>query len=347
MNASLPIGEKLTLITSLSTFISSGIPILEAVESLIEDSSGNSKKILQQLREDLNQGKSIAESFARFPKSFDPTTINLIKAAEEAGTLETSLKDLVQSIKKDVEFIGKVKSALTYPILVVIVLLAVLGLNLFFVIPRVADVFARLKIPTPLPTRILLTTSKIITTYTIPTIVTGAFGSILIFFGVRANSKFFINLISALPIIDKLILEIDLTRFTRSMSLLLKSGIPIVDALEFSQDVVVKKQFKNLIAETGHQVSSGKKLSEGLKKQKKLVPNFMLRIIEAGESGGTLEKSMQDLSEQFDDRVSTRVKTLTILIEPLLLIIVGLMVGGIMLSIIAPIYNLIGNIRGR
>ena len=158
MNASLPIGEKLTLITSLSTFISSGIPILEAVESLIEDSSGNSKKILQQLKEDLNQGKSIAESFARFPKSFDPTTINLIKAAEEAGTLETSLKDLVQSIKKDVEFIGKVKSALAYPILVVIVLLAVLGLNLFFVIPRVADVFARLKIPTPLPTRILLTT---------------------------------------------------------------------------------------------------------------------------------------------------------------------------------------------
>jgi len=142
-------------------------------------------------------------------------------------------------------------------------------------------------------------------------------------------------------------LEIDLTRFTRSMALLLKSGIPIVDALEFSQDVVIKKEFRNLIGEAVKAVSSGKKLSEGLKKTKKLIPNFMLRIVEAAESSGTLEKSMQDLSEQFSDRVSTRIKTLTTLIEPLLLIIVGLMVGGIMLSIIAPIYNLIGNIRGR
>src|SRR3990167_5227357 len=177
MNASLPIGEKLTLITSLSTFISSGIPILEAVESLIEDSSGNSKKILPQLKEDLNQGKSIAESFGRFPKSFDPTTINLIKAAEEAGTLETSLKDLVTSIKKDVEFIGKVKSALAYPILVVIVLLLVLALNLFFVIPRVADVFARLKIQTPLPTRILLFVSNLLTNHKIPAAIAAVGGT--------------------------------------------------------------------------------------------------------------------------------------------------------------------------
>src|SRR3989304_1676308 len=347
MNVSLSTQGKLSLITGLSTLIASGIPILEAVDSLMEESKENTKKILLQLKEDLNQGKTISESFARFPRSFDPATVNLIKAAEEAGTLDTSLKDLIQSIKKDAEFMGQVRSALAYPILVVIVLVAVLGLNLFFVIPRVADVFARLKIPTPLPTRILLTTSKIITTYTIPTIVTGAFGSILIFFGVRANSKFFINLISALPIIDKLILEIDLTRFTRSMALLLKSGIPITDALEFSQDVVFKGEFRNLIGEAVKAVSSGKKLSEGLKKTKKLIPNFMLRIIEAAESNGTLEKSMQDLSEQFNDRVSTRIKTLTTLIEPLLLIIVGRMVGGIMLSIIAPIYNLIGNIRGR
>ena len=347
MNVSLSTQEKLSLITGLSTLIASGIPILEAVESLIEESKDNSKKILLQLKEDLNQGKTISESFARFPKSFDPTTVNLIKAAEEAGTLETSLKDLTQSIKKDAEFMGQVRSALAYPILVVIVLLLVLGLNLFFVIPRVADVFARLKIPTPLPTKILLFVSKIITTYTIPTIVITVLGSVVLFLSVRANKKFFINLISALPIINKLILEIDLTRFTRSMALLLKSGIPIVDALEFSQDVVFKGEFRNLIGEAVKAVSSGKKLSEGLKKTKKLIPNFMLLIIEAAESSGTLEKSMQDLSEQFDDRVSTRIKTLTTLIEPLLLIIVGLMVGGIMLSIIAPIYNLIGNIRGR
>src|SRR3989344_7719355 len=126
MKVSLPTQDKLTLISNLSTFIASGIPILEAVESQIEETSGNSKKILKQLKEDLNQGKSISDSFARSPGAFDPTTVNLIKAAEEAGTLETTLKDLTQSIKKDIDFVNIVKGSMVYPILVLIILFAVI-----------------------------------------------------------------------------------------------------------------------------------------------------------------------------------------------------------------------------
>lgn len=347
INAHLSIREKLTLISGLSTFISSGIPILEAVESLIEEAQGDMRKILIQLKDDLNEGKEASESFARFPNAFDPTTINLIKAAEEAGTLETTLKDLVQSIKKDEEFLGKVKGGLTYPALVVIILLLVLGLNLFFVIPRVSDVFARLRIPIPLPTQILFAVSKFLTGNKLAALFITVLSSVAVFWTIRVNKRFFIGIVSSLPIINVLVLEVDLARFTRSMGLLLKSGIPITDALQFSQDVVAKPELRILIKEATKSVSSGKKLSDGLKKQKKLIPNFMLRIIEAGESSGTLEKSMQDLSEQFADRASSRIITITTLIEPLLLIIVGLMVGGIMLSIIAPIYSLIGNIRAR
>src|SRR4030042_2013199 len=277
--------NKLYLISNLATLISSGIPILESVESLITEAKGSSKKVLEILKEDLNQGKTIAQSFARSPDAFDKVSINLIKASEEAGTLETTLKDLTSSIKKDIDFSNKIKGALTYPILVIIVLLVVININLFFVIPRISKVFLRL--------------------------------------------------------------NIDIPRFCRSMFLLLSSGIPITEALDLTKNVVNKKKISSIIEESSKSVSSGKNLSEGLKKSSGLIPNFMVRIIEAGEKSGTLEKSMQELSEQFDERVSNRLKTLTTLLEPILLIIVGVLVGAIMLAIIAPIYNMIGKIKVR
>lgn len=113
--------EKLVLVTNLGTMLSAGIPLLEAVDSVLEDAKGNQRKVLAVLKKDLNQGKNISESFAKFPEAFDQVTINLIKAAEEAGTLDTTLKDLNTSIRKDLEFNDKVKAALTYPVLVVFV----------------------------------------------------------------------------------------------------------------------------------------------------------------------------------------------------------------------------------
>src|SRR3989344_7553383 len=116
--------EKLNIIDSLGTLLASGIPIIEAIESLIEESKGNSLKILKTLEEDLNQGKTIAYSLSRHPKTFDPITVNLIKASEEAGTLETTLKDLTETIEKDMDFTSKVKSSLLYPSIILLVLYA-------------------------------------------------------------------------------------------------------------------------------------------------------------------------------------------------------------------------------
>jgi len=151
----------------------------------------------------------------------------------------------------------------------------------------------------------------------------------------------------SLPVISKLVIEIDLTRFSRSMSLLLKSGIPIDEAIELSIDVVNKREVKAVLEDSLKTVTGGKKLAQSMKKYKKVIPGFMVRIIEAGEKSGTLDKSMQHLSDQFDSRVTNRIKTLTILIEPFLLLVVGVLVGGLMLAIIAPIYNLIGNLGQR
>jgi len=344
---SLSTSEKLNIIGNLGTLLSSGIPILEAVDSLLEETKGNTTKILENLKEDLNQGKTIAYSLTRHPKAFDPITVNLIKAAEEAGTLETALKDLTLSIKKDIDFAGKVKGSMVYPIVVLVVLFAVILLNLFFVIPRVSQVFARLTVQIPLPTKILIFISNFANDNLIFVIAASIFLIIAIVITFNVKKSLITNYVFSLPLISKLIMEIDITRFTRSMSLLLKSGLPIDEALKLSEDVTSKREIKKAIEESKKQVDMGKTLSSGLKKHKKVIPGFMIRITEAGEKSGTLEKSMQELSNQFEDRVENRLKILTTLIEPFLLLVVGLLVGGLMLAIIAPIYNLIGQIGQR
>lgn len=344
---SISTSEKLNIIDSLGTLLTAGIPIIETVDSILEEAKGNSNKILQTLKEDLNQGKTIAYSLDRHPKAFDPITVNLIKAAEEAGTLETTLKDLTASIKKDMEFASNVRSSLLYPILVLIVLFAVITLNLFFVIPRVAQVFDRLKVQIPLPTKILIAISKFSNDYllfVIGFIFLLATAIIIIF---KTKKTIITTFTFSLPLISKLVREIDITRFTRSMALLLKSGIPIDEAIELSEDVVNKIEIKATIEESLQLVTAGKNLSAGFRKHKNVIPTFMIRITEAGEKSGTLEKSMQEISDQFENRVTTRIKAITILIEPFLLLIVGLMVGGLMLAIVAPIYNLIGQIGQR
>src|SRR3989344_5899879 len=234
---SLSSSEKLNIIENLGTLLTAGIPILEAVDSLLEETKGNTTKILETLKEDLNQGKTIAYSLTRHPKAFDPITVNLIKAAEEAGTLETALKDLTLSIKKDIDFAGKVKGSMVYPIVVLVVLFAVILLNLFFVIPRVAQVFDRLTVTVPLPTKILIFVSNFANDNLIYVIATAIFLIAASAFTFKVKRSLITGYLFSLPLISKLIMEMDITRFTRSMSLLLKSGLPIDEAIEPSEAV--------------------------------------------------------------------------------------------------------------
>jgi type II secretory pathway component PulF len=336
--------DKLALISNLATMLSAGIAILEVVDSLLEDAKGNQKKLLESLRSDLAEGSHVSDALAKFPKIFDKITVNLIKASEEAGNLDVTLVDLKSSIKKDAEFMDKIKGALTYPVLIFCVFVGVLIMILVVVVPKISSVFLHLNIPLPLPTRILITMSQILTQYTLFVLIGAAailFGS---FFFYRENKKTFLNLLFMLPLVSNLAKQIDLTRFSRSLYLLLTSGIPIGSSLELAQEVVLKKEVAVAISHCREVVISGSELSDGLKHAKNIFPNIMIKITEAGEKSGSLDKSMQDVSEYLDYQVDHNLKTLTTLLEPLMLIFVGILVGGMMLSIIAPIYGLIGQV---
>lgn len=346
-NVTISANEKLSLISNLATMFTAGIPILETVDSLLEDSKGNIKIILETLRSDLMQGQHVSQSFARFPKVFDKVTVNIIRASEEAGTLDVTLKDLKDTIKKQMEFNDKVRSALIYPMFIFVVFGLVMVLMLTFVVPRISTVFSRLRVDLPLPTKILIFMSNLVVETPIQTITVAAvvIGSI-VFLYVKKKSLFVSALLS-LPLVSDLAKNIDLTNFTRSMYLLLYAGIPITSALELTEDIVKKRDVLHAIQIAKNTVLSGRKITEGFKQEKKVFPTLIIKIIEAGEKSGSLDKSMQDASEYLDYEVTSKLKTATTIIEPAMLLLVGGVVGGMMLAIIAPIYGLIGTVGGR
>ena len=163
----------------------------------------------------------------------------------------------------------------------------------------------------------------------------------------KKQKRIILSIFFSVPLISDLVKKIDLTRFTRSMYLLLSAGITINVALKLAQDVVIKKDVLDALIRTRDAILSGKKLSDGLKESKNVIPSIMIKIIEAGEKSGSLDKSMEDISEYFDYEVSNSLRTILSLIEPIMLVVVGVMVGGMMLSIIAPIYGLIGQVGAR
>lgn len=336
--------EKIGLISNLSTMLRAGLPIFEVVTSLNDDAKGNTKIILDTLQEDLTQGRQLYITFGKFPLVFNKVAVNVIKASEEAGTLDQALADLRKSIQEEAEFSDKVKSALMYPLFIVGVFMVVFLVILIVVVPKIAVVFSRLGSDLPLSTRILIFISNVVIKYTLP-LLAGIglflFGSIFLF---KKYKQKIATILYSLPLISNLVHEIDLTQFSRSMYLLLYSGIPITTALELSSDVLMKLKTARLVLTSKDMILGGKKLSDGLRSAKGVIPMLMIKLVEAGERTGTLDKSMKDISEYFDYQVTKTLKTLTALLEPIMLVLVGVVIGAMMIAIVTPIYGLIGKV---
>lgn len=339
--------EKMQLVGNMSTMLKAGIPIMEAVGTLLDEAKGTQKVILLQLREDLDAGMSVNESFAKFPNSFDPVTTSLLEAAEEAGTLDVALEDIKENIQREMEFNDKIKSALTYPVFVMVIFVGVLLMMLTFVIPKISQVFSRLRMELPISTKILIYSSNALVNHRVAALITTAVVILLWLLLYKFKRGWLTGIMFSLPVISGLVKQIDLTRFARNMYLLLNAGMPITIALTLAQGVVAKREVRRLIAHALEVVNGGKRFSEGLTTKDKLVPGMVIKLIEVGERSGSLSESMKNISENLDYEVTKNLKNATALLEPIMLVFVGLAVGGIMMSIIGPIYGLISNVRVR
>jgi type II secretory pathway component PulF len=215
------------------------------------------------------------------------------------------------------------------------------------VIPKISMVFKRMNVKLPLPTQIMISVSDFMLNKT------WYFAGILIliftviFYLVKRQKKLLLSVLTSVPVVSSLVKQIDITRLTRNLYLLLSAGLPITTALELSHDVVVRQQMARLIDKSREMIMAGKRFSDGLKTSKTDIPSIMVKLIEAGEKSGTLDKSLLDISEFIDYQVSNSLKNLTALLEPILLLFVAVGVGGMMVAIIAPIYGLISQVGGK
>jgi len=339
--------EKISLIDNLGTMLKAGIPIIEVVGTLKKEAKGNQFKILTKLHKDLGDGKTISSSFSSFPYTFDTVSISLIKAAEEAGTLEETLIDLKQNLVKEMEFSDKVKSALFYPLIIVVVFIAVLLLMLLFVIPRISQVFERLRVELPITTKLLIWMSNFLIDNTLLFIIGSGLliASTIVLYA--RNREFFYKIIYHLPLISTLMIQIDVTRFTRSLHLLLSSGLPIITTLELVSKVCMMKAVREAIEKAQTLAQEGHPFTSGLKTKRKLIEPMMIKLMEIGEESGTLEEAMQNVSTTMDYRVSKTLKKVTTMLEPIMLVLIAVIVGSMMLAIISPIYTMIGNVGVR
>ncbi|MFC1727008.1 type II secretion system F family protein [Patescibacteria group bacterium] len=344
----LPLIEKANFCRYMAAMIKSGLPLSEAVEVLsAEINHPAMQKILDDVRSGIQKGQFLSNAFARHPQVFDNVFLTLIKAGEDSGTLEQSFEYLGKQLYADYELSQKIKSTLAYP---VVVTMATMGLGLgllVFVVPKISPVLLRLSDTFPLPAhtmvilKIGLFLSKNILFFLVGL---GALGTgLVMFLASRRGRELLVNILSRLPVIKDFYTDLAITRFSRTLSTLLKSGVSIVSALEVSSGMLKLPRFKKVKGLLTEQVGQGRQLSEVLK-ETQLFPPIMTSMIMTGEKTATLDKLLFDLAVFYEEKVSNSLKTMTDLIEPLLMLAIGLGVGAVVVSLIAPIYSFVGSL---
>lgn len=340
----LSLPDKQLLFTNLSLMLASGISLLEAFESLQIEMRRGQKILFSTICKELAEGKTLADSLSLFPNDFDHTIVEVIRSSEQAGTLEQTVGDVAHTLEKQIEFEEKIKAAITYPIFVLIICGLVVLLMLLFVIPRMATVFERLRVPLPPVTAGVVFLSSTLIEYPGYILLVSVFTLLLCFFIWRYHKRLFVQLLSLLPWTYTLIQHTQLSTFCRNTSLLLKAGVPITQALGFTTKQFSQPQLIKAAKVLLKKVNAGQTFSLGLAHFPKQYGSMMLRLVEVGERTGKLELCLEKASRYFEKEVDRELKRVTVLLEPVLIVFLGVVVGGIMLSIVAPIYSLIGQI---
>lgn len=340
--------ETLFLVDSLATMLASGIPILEAFASIDEDTgSKNTRLLIKKVIDEVSNGKTLSESFAFFPETFDSVFLNLVKSGEASGNLDKVLLSAAVNLKSTIETKGNIKSALFYPLLIVSVLFLV-GFFVFgFSLPQVAKVFFDLRIKLPgysvfvLRAALWFGDNKIYVAAGLVAFATMAY----YLFKVKGVKDLFFAFLVKLPIISKIIRLMDLSRFTNTTSLLLSAGVPIIDALDISKNVVVTKKIRSDIEQVRLELTKGSNLSKSMKDYPRSFPSLLRRVIGVGEETGNLDKSFGDISRNYEKKFTEIIKNLTVIIEPILIIFVAVLVAVVLISVVLPIYQGIGSIN--
>jgi type IV pilus assembly protein PilC len=331
-----------------SVMIDAGLPLVQCLEILgTQEEDKNFSEVILATRGDVEGGASLADAMSKHPKTFDPLFTNMIAAGEAGGILDTILKRLATYIEKAVKLQSQVKSAMVYPIAVVVIATVVVGVILWKVIPTFANLFAGLGAELPLPTRIVIGLSNNLVRFG-PFMIVGFFVAGFAFRQYYATDKgrhVVDNLVLKLPVLGPLMRKIAVARFCRTLSTLLASGVSILEALDITAKTAGNAIVEDAIYTTRRSIERGETIAAPLR-ETAVFPPMVVQMIGVGEATGALDTMLSKIADFYEEEVDVAVAGMLTLLEPLMIAVLGGVVGGIVIAMYMPIFSLISELTG-
>jgi len=331
----------------LATLLRAGMPLVPALSALVEQLRGVRAKdnplaeIMEQVANDVNSGSTLADALSKHPNVFSSLFVNMVAAGETSGTLEEVLLRLAEILEKRVHLAAKVKSAIAYPLMMIVVAVAVVVFLMSVVVPSITAIFIEMNRPLPWPTKLLISTSALMKTYLI--LIVPVVCAVLL--GIRAacrtkEGRLFVDRWKLkLPLFGKLFLKAEIARLARTLGILLISGIPILSALEIAKQVIQNRVIAGAMDSVKDLVSKGEAIANAIRKTG-LFPPIVYHIIATGQISGNVEDGLINIADMYDGEVELTTKTLTSLLEPVILLFIGAVVAFIVLAVLLPIFDI-------
>jgi type IV pilus assembly protein PilC len=343
-----PILDKIVFTRNLQVMISAGLSLPRAMTTLAEQSKNSTfKKALIDIGEKIKKGKSFSDSLGKYPKIFSELYQNMIKVAEESGTMEDVLGTLATQMEKNNELRTKIKGAMLYPGIILTAMTGIGILMLIVVIPKLKETFDELGVELPLTTRLVVGFGDFLANQWYFALAIFAILAFLIvsYFKSKKGKRFLNFVFLKVPIIGPIVQKTNAAYTARTLGSLLESGVPIVRSLEIVSGTLTNVYYKEAMANSIDKVRKGNRFSEVLKDYKNLYPVMMLQMIEVGEETGKTSEILDKLATFFEDSVSESTKNMSSIIEPILMLIIGGFVGFFAISMIQPMYSITNTLQ--
>jgi type IV pilus assembly protein PilC len=329
-----------------STMIDAGLPIIQCLDILhTQQSNATFRKMLREIKESVESGATLAEALKKFPKHFNDLFVNMIAAGEAGGILDAILKRLASYMEKAAKLKSQVKGAMTYPIVTLIIAVLVLAVILVFVIPVFQDMFADFGGELPAPTKLVVTMSEFVKSK-IVYIIIGFFIFAVAFkksYNTPKGQDMVDDFVLKLPVFGELLRKVAVAKFTRTMGTMLASGVAILEALDIVAKTSGNRTIEKAIYKVRAGIAEGRTMADPLA-ESKVFPPMVCQMIAVGESTGALDAMLEKIADFYDEEVDQAVENLTALIEPFMLVFLGVTIGGLVVAMYLPIFKMAGTI---
>ncbi len=336
--------EKIIFARNLASMLEAGLPVTRAL-TVMEKQAKNKKlqAVLGALNSDISKGESLSESMKKAPEVFSPLFISMVKAGEESGNLAGALKVVSIQMEKTFTLTRKIRGALMYPAVILCIMVLIGVLMLIYVVPTLTSTFVGLGVKLPASTQFIINLSDFLKNHYLITLLGVIGAAVLFLFGAKSpkGKKMIDYSLLRLPVVGMIVKEINSARATRTLSSLLSSGVDIVVAIEVTHDVLQNFYYKQVLAEAQVTIQKGDPMSSVFIQHEKLFPIFVGEMMAVGEETGKMAEMLLGVAVFYEDEVDQKTKDMSTIIEPILMVFMGVAVGFFAISMIAPTYSLV------